>query len=240
MALSVSSHSHDLARSGFATVPCVTSLEIVSTLVDAMERAAAGPAAREKDNRLYAMRDLLRLVPSVRDLAASPAIRDLVEPVLGASARAVRGILFDKTAQANWKVAWHQDLSIAVKSKVDVSGFGPWSVKAGIPHVQPPAEVLANMLTVRLHLDDCTEDNGPLILLPGSHAQGVLSTTQIARWRQDVLPVACCCPAGGAVLMRPLLLHASSQARTPGHRRMIHIEFAGGDLPGGLQWFEER
>jgi hypothetical protein len=232
--------SNDLAEFGFAIVPDVVSPPVIATLISALNGANAGAAVRERNNRLYAMRDLLRLLPEVRDLADSPAIRRLVEPILGPEARPVRGILFDKTAQANWKVAWHQDLSIALREKIDVDGFGPWSVKAGIPHVQPPAQVLERMLTVRVHLDECTQDSGPLLVLPGSHSAGVLSSEEVARWKRESSPVSCCCPAGGVVLMRPLLLHASSEASVPGHRRIVHIEFAAGGLPGGLQWFEEK
>jgi ectoine hydroxylase-related dioxygenase (phytanoyl-CoA dioxygenase family) len=122
---------------------------------------------------------------------------------------------------------------------VDVPGYGPWSVKTGVAHVQPPVEVLRNMLTVRLSLDDCGPENGPLNLLPGSHAAGVLSAAQVARWRHTVTPVACHVPAGGALLMRPLILHASSEAALPGRRRVVHLEYAAGDLPGGLQWHDQ-
>ncbi|MDB5174405.1 MAG: protein involved in biosynthesis of mitomycin antibiotics/polyketide fumonisin [Phycisphaerales bacterium] len=239
MTESVASIPSNLARNGFAILHDVVAPDVIAALINAVGNAETGPAAREKNNRLYAMRDLLRLVPEVRQVATSLEFGQIVEPILGPGACPVRGILFDKTAEANWKVAWHQDLSIAVRERFDIPGFGPWSVKAGIPHVQPPAEVLANMLTVRLHLDDCTEDNGPLMVLPGSHAQGVLSGEQVAQWKRDVAPVSCCCAAGGVVLMRPLLLHASSQARKPGRRRVVHVEFAGATLPGGLQWFEE-
>jgi ectoine hydroxylase-related dioxygenase (phytanoyl-CoA dioxygenase family) len=95
------------------------------------------------------------------------------------------------------------------------------------------------MLTVRLSLDDCGPDNGPLNVLPGSHADGVLSPAQVEAWRHKSAPVPCLVPAGGAVLMRPLLLHASSAARLPGPRRVVHLEYAAGELPGGLEW-EER
>jgi ectoine hydroxylase-related dioxygenase (phytanoyl-CoA dioxygenase family) len=144
-------------------------------------------------------------------------------------------LLFDKPPEANWKVPWHQDLTIAVKEKRDTPGFGPWSIKAGVLHVQPPVAVLETMLAVRIHLDDCDESNGPLRVIPGSHLLGRLSTEQI---REMSAPpaVSCTVEAGGALLMRPLLLHASSASRSPLHRRVIHIEFASCDLPGELEW----
>jgi ectoine hydroxylase-related dioxygenase (phytanoyl-CoA dioxygenase family) len=96
------------------------------------------------------------------------------------------------------------------------------------------------MVTVRLHLDDCGADNGPLRVIPGSHAQGILMGDEIAHWRKNITGVACEVPRGGVLLMRPLILHASSSAKVPGHRRVIHLEYAAGELPGGLEWAEAQ
>jgi Phytanoyl-CoA dioxygenase (PhyH) len=227
-----------LARDGFALVADVLPPAAVTDLILAVGAVQCTDSAREKNQHRYAMRNLLALVPSVRALADSAALRSLVEPELGPGVRPVRGLLFDKTPGANWKVAWHQDLSIAVRRRIDVPGFGPWSIKAGVQHVQPPVEVLANMLTVRLQLDDCGPDNGPLKVLPGSHAAEVLSPERVRHWQECVPPAICCVPAGGALLMRPLILHASSPATVPRHRRVIHLEYAAGELPGGLGWAE--
>jgi len=38
--------------------------------------------------------------------------------------------------------------------------------------------------------------------------------------------------------MRPLILHASSCAQEASARRVLHIEFASEELPGGLDWFD--
>lgn len=226
-----------LKSDGFAIVEGVVPAPAVKSLTDAIAAITSmGGDSHARGTRVYAVRNLIALVPAVRVLAASDAICALVTPILGAAARAVRGLLFDKTPGANWKVAWHQDLSIAVRQRSEVPGYGPWSVKDGVQHVQPPAAVLENMLTIRLSLDDCHADNGPLQVLPGSHAAGVLSPDGVADWRRRVAPFACEVPAGGAVLMRPLLLHASSSATSPAHRRVIHLEYAGVDLPGGLEW----
>lgn len=105
-------------------------------------------------------------------------------------------------------------------------------------HVQPPARVLERMLTVRLHLDDCDETNGPLLVLPGSHRGGRLAASEIQRQRTLTPSVACPVPGGGALLMRPLLLHASSASQSPRHRRVIHLEYAAEPLPAGLQWHQ--
>lgn len=120
---------------------------------------------------VFAIRNLLDH-PEICDLARSPEIRALIEPILGPHCFAVRGIFFDKTPDANWKVPFHQDLSIAVAEKIEVEGFGPWSEKAGTLHVQPPAGVLEKMLTIRLHLDACDAQSGALRVAPGSHRLG--------------------------------------------------------------------
>lgn len=185
------------------------------------------------------VRNLLGL-PSVSQVANSLSIRSLVEPVLGESAFPVRATLFDKTPGANWKVPWHQDLSIAVQARIDVDGFGPWSIKAGVVHVQPPASVLETMLAVRIHLEDCGEENGPLRVIPGSHQQGRLSAEQVQTIVGMATSVNCPVRCGGALLLRPLLLHASSASTSPMHRRVIHVDFASTELPAGLKWFTDQ
>lgn len=233
----IDTKSPTLRDDGFALIDRVIPLDTVHSLIEATGNVDRGPARRERDGRIYALRNL-RTLPQVRELCNSPAIRAFVEPVLGPAVRVVRGLLFDKTPGANWKVPWHQDRSIAVMKRIDVPGFSPWSAKAGAVHVQPPTHILENMLTLRISLDDCGPDNGPLRVLPRSHAHGLLSEEQILAMRTHGQAVSCMPAAGGALLMRPLLLHASSIARSPNHRRVIHLEFAAGDLPGGLRWRE--
>jgi hypothetical protein len=76
-------------------------------------------------------------------LASSSPVAMVAASVLGEGCRPVRAILFDKTPTANWSLGWHQDRTIAVAERIDVDGFGPWSVKSGLVHVAPPFELLA-------------------------------------------------------------------------------------------------
>jgi ectoine hydroxylase-related dioxygenase (phytanoyl-CoA dioxygenase family) len=224
-----------LERDGFAIVPGVTEPATVGRLIQALENVSDSGSVRRRES-VYGIRNLLDIVPEVRELAASRSVRALVEPVLGPDAFPVRGILFDKTPGANWNVVWHQDMTIAVQERRETPGFGPWSEKAGVTHVQPPPSILEGMLSLRLHLDTCDEDNGPLRVLPGSHRYGRLDAAATRQWRHEHPEVVCTVPTCGALLMRPLLLHASSDSRRPGHRRVIHIDFAAEDLPFGLRW----
>jgi hypothetical protein len=208
--------------------------ELRGAVVHVEQDVRRSRAVRVKRGRVFARRDLLNIAV-VRDWVKSPAVRDVVRRVLGDGARAVRGILFDKTPAANWLVPWHQDLSIAVRERRDVEGFGPWSVKAGVQHVQPPVEILNGMLAVRIHLDPCQADNGPLRVIRGSH-RALWTPAQLERLFSESHPVTCCADAGDALFMRPMLVHTSAPALALGHRRVVHIEFAPRALPSGLEW----
>jgi len=215
-------------RDGFAIIErCVA-----STVLDQLQ--AALPSAGEQAG----LRNILTDRPVVRDFAKSAPIRAAVEAILGPNCFAVRGLLFDKTPDANWKVAWHQDLTIAVRQRRNVDGFSAWSMKDDVLHVQPPTSILEHMLALRLHLDDCHEENGPLRVLRGSHRDGRLDASAFDRWKATVPETRCIVDRGGVVLMRPLLLHASSVSKEVTHRRVVHLEFANCELPGGLEWFD--
>jgi hypothetical protein len=227
-----------IERDGFAVVPDVIGSEAVAELIAVLDALGPGPAILERGGRTYAMRDLLRQVPEARALAGSDPLRALAATVLGPGAFVVRGLLFDKTPEANWPVPWHQDLTIAVKARSEAPGYGPWTIKGGVPHVRPPIDVLQGMLTLRVHLDDCDATRGPLRVLTGSHRDGRLEAEAIRRWLEVVSPVSCVVPRGGVVVMRPLILHASSPATDPRHRRVLHLEYAAQRLPGGVAWYE--
>jgi ectoine hydroxylase-related dioxygenase (phytanoyl-CoA dioxygenase family) len=174
----------------------------------------------------------------IQALAASPSVHGLAAAVLGDGCFAVRALLFDKTPSANWKVVWHQDLTIAARERVDVPGYGPWTDKAGVPHVQPPADLLEQMLAVRIHLDACTATNGPVRVVDRSHRRGRLTSLAIDELRRTEAECECLVEQGGILAFRPLIVHASAPATEPGHRRVIHIEYAAQSLPTPLEWYQ--
>ena len=229
----------DLNRDGFAVVATLLDAEELAHIDEALA-AVNGTEAVRRRSSVYAIRNLLDVAPSIIQLVNSPKISALVIALLDEKAIAVRATLFDKTRDANWLVPWHQDLTICVKERLEVPGFGPWTVKAGVHHVQPPVQFLEGMLAIRIHLDPCEEHNGPLRVLPGTHLLGRLDREGIEKAQATGNPVTCSVPRGGAVIMKPLLLHASSAARQPSHRRVIHIDFTSLTLPSGLAWFTDR
>jgi len=226
MSLTTDSISLSVAEQGFAIISGILDQSQCKELI-----AELGPVTGA------GRRGILKM-PMVANLACSARLLSLVRPHVGAGPRPVRGIYFDKSPETNWMVAWHQDLTLAVRRQIDVAGFGPWSVKEGVPHVQPPVELLEQMVTVRLHLDVCDEANGALQVIPGSHSLGRLAPEAIERLRNEKAIAVCCVAAGDALMMRPLLLHSSGRSRNTTHRRVVHIEYAAFSLPGGLQWHE--
>lgn len=224
----------EVADNGFAVVREVIQESEISKLVSVLEALRH----RDKNQSSAGVRHLLKRSAMVRKFANSKAILNIAAEIVGTKAKPVKAILFDKTPGANWYVTWHQDLTIAVKEKIEVPGFGPWSFKDGITHVQPPAEVLQNIVSLRVHLDDCPPENGPIKFIAGSHAVGIMSTSEIAEWRDTKEHVCGSANRGDIIVMRPLVLHSSSQSSQVDHRRVLHIEFVGEDLPSGLNWAE--
>ena len=214
-------------RDGFLLLKAVMKEEQLALLEASIrELNSGGPGVRH----------LLQRSKAVQDTATSAVLLDIAKQYLGPDARPVKAIAFDKTPESNWYVTWHQDLTIAVKEKIELPGFGPWSVKDEMPHVQPPAEVLENMIAIRIHIDDCGEENGALKFIPGSHQCGKMSADEIEAWKEKRTAICCTASRGDIIAMRPLILHSSSKASTPAHRRVVHIEYAATDLPHGLQW----
>ena len=171
---------------------------------------------------------------SIYELAKSPKLKRLVNNYLPGQASLVRAILFNKTEENNWLVTWHQDSTVAVSEKFEKENWDIWSIKDGINHVQPPVEVLNQMVTFRIHLDSTHSENGCLKVLPESHKLGVMSHTAIKKYAKHNDAVACEASAGSALVMRPHLLHASSKASKASQRRVIQLEYSSYQLPAGI------
>jgi len=149
---------------------------------------------------------------------------------------AVQCTYFEKSVDRNWLVSLHQDLSIPVFQKTDHPALSGWSEKEGGIFVQPPTEVLQSIVAVRLHVDECSSNDGPLKVVPGSHVHGRTNQETAISLRAANGEVVCPVARGAAMLMRPLLLHSSSKASGHSKRRVLHFLFAPKSLPFGLRW----
>jgi len=215
-------------RDGFAVCEGVVADALRPALLRVFDELVGDDAGR---------RDALRH-PAVAELAQSPTVRALAERTLGPAAFAIRATLFDKHERRNWPVAWHQDRTVPVRARREVAGFTSWSRKGAVWHVEPDVNVLSRLLAVRVDLDGSHDANGGLRVLPGSHRLGILT-----RERIDALLAngGDLCPKvvpGGALLMRPLLLHGSKRAVAAGHRRVVHLEFCAAPLPDPLEFVD--
>ncbi|NMO16351.1 phytanoyl-CoA dioxygenase [Pyxidicoccus fallax] len=217
---------------GFALAQGAASEELLHTL----ETSLRDLPSEEDSKRRGGQRNVLDSPATVAAISRATPLRALAQAVLGPDCFVARALLFDKTAEANWKVRWHQDLTIAVQERRDVPGFGPWTHKDGVTHTHAPTSLLARMVSLRIHLDDCGEENGPLRVLPGSHRVGRISEAELDAWKDRVPSVTCLARRGDVLAFHPLLLHASSPATRPGHRRVLHLELAADPLPDGLEW----
>ena len=163
--------------------------------------------------------------PAVARLAQDSRLIDLASEWLDAAAIPFKATLIDKGPDANWLVAWHQDTALPMSEYRESAGWGPWSEKSGVTYAHAPAKALERVVALRIHIDDSTADNGPLRVLPGTHSLGVLSDVQIRELALQVRPVSCTIAAGGVIVMRPLIIHASSKLNSQMPRRVLHLEY---------------
>lgn len=224
-------------KDGFAVLNHFYTDTAVSEIIQCIEGADTTAPTFRKTKDLFAIRQFLKEVPAVIAPIFTDAFTSIIHTIMGEGYFVVKSIYFDKPVQSNWFVAYHQDLTISVAAKKEVAGFGPWTNKKGYFAVQPPLPILQANFTIRIHLDDTTEENGALKVIPQSHSKGI--------YRPDTIdfsnePVAhCAVSKGGIMLMKPLLVHASGRSTNGNRRRVIHIEFSKSDLPPELTWAEQ-
>ena len=205
-------------RCGYGTIPGIMSETETRYLLKDL-------STTELPRSRAGIRHVMNL-PGVSGIAHSASVLTPVQAILGKDAIPFRATYFDKSPASNWLVMWHQDTALPLLEKRQTDGWGPWSVKDGVIYAHAPAKALEQVLAVRLHLDDSNSNNGPLRVLPGTHLEGVLTDDQMHQLSETVESVECIVTKGGAVLMRPLVIHASSKSTSGEPRRVIHIEFA--------------
>jgi ectoine hydroxylase-related dioxygenase (phytanoyl-CoA dioxygenase family) len=230
-------HQDRLQTNGFSILESAFEPRDVDRIIDELKVLPTSKSSSSRGGRVFGARNLFQILPSLRSVLEAEPITSWVRQLAGDQARSVRCLFFDKNPTANWNVGWHQDLTIAVRQRLPAEGFGPWTLKAGVPHVQPPVSILEGILTLRIHLDKTDESNGALRVVSGSHRLGRLSPQMIEHLTAARNDKTCSVDAGGVLFMRPLLLHSSPSCKTPAHRRVLHVEFSADRLPGGLAWY---
>ena len=164
--------------------------------------------------------------PVITSLANDERMRIIARRAIGGNATPFRATLFEKSARSNWLVIWHQDTTLPLQSRVDSPEWGPWSTKAGVLYAHAPAWALERVVALRLHLDTCGAENGPLRVIPHSHRHGVLTDEQVFQLAHRQPADECLVGRGGVLMMRPLVVHASSKSVSHEPRRVLHLEYA--------------
>lgn len=203
---------------GFAIIPDVLTTADLAALMTMLRNP---DTQRSRAGVRHGMKFLC-----VSALARDERLLGLARKVLGDKVLPFKATIFDKSSTANWLVVWHQDTALPLKSRRNMPEWGPWSVKDGVTYAHAPASALSRILALRVHLDDSVADNGPLRVLPSTHACGVLTDEAIHDLSIQIPAVDCPVPKGGVLAMRPLIVHASSKSQSESPRRVLHIEYA--------------
>lgn len=235
-ATSYMKQTDDFLINGFAIIDNIYSTEEVDKILQQIDQANSDKETFRKSADLFAIRQFLKEVPVAVDTIFNDNLKTVLTQLLGDKYFVVKSIYFDKPQTSNWYVSYHQDLTISVDKKLSLSGFDFWTVKQNQFAVQPPLEILQNVVTVRIHLDDTDENNGALKVIPKSHVKGIYRPETID-WTIEN-EVSCNVSNGGIMLMKPLLLHSSGRTTNNRQRRVIHIEFSNQELPTELNWAE--
>lgn len=226
----------EISINGFCILDKIYSDTEIQQILDEIEQADSTKETFRKSAGIFAIRQFLKEIPGTVPFIFNENLKRIIRQLFGPDYFVVKSIYFDKPEGSNWYVSYHQDLTVSVDKKTELPGFGPWTKKHEQFAVQPPLELLENIFTIRIHLDDTDENNGALKVIAGSHQKQIYRPETID-WTIEK-EVSCSVTKGGIMIMKPLLLHSSSRTTDNRKRRVIHLEFSNKELPGGLRWAE--
>lgn len=225
-----------LQNDGFVIVPEIYTPQETASLLSLIDSAKGHTSNFKISGELFAIRQFLKEIPEAVSLIFNDRLNTLITELFGTDFFVIKSIYFDKPEHSNWFVPYHQDLTISVDKKMELPTYERWTVKQDQFAVQPPLSILQSIYTIRIHLDDTTQHNGALKVIPGSHHKGIYRPETID-WTTET-ETTCNVESGGIMIMRPLLLHSSGRTTNQQKRRVIHIEFSNQDLAKGIEWAE--
>lgn len=234
------SYLQQINSNGFTIINQVYAESEIEKLISLIEnRTESNPANAtfRKSQDLFAIRQFHKEIPETLDFIFNQNLKDIMEDTFGKGYFITKSIYFDKPEKSNWFVAYHQDLTISVDKKIEIDHFENWTVKQNQFAVQPPAAILEDNFTIRIHIDYTTKDNGALKVINDSHSKGILRLENLDFKNEK--ETICEVEKGGIMIMKPLLFHASNKTTNNERRRVIHIEFSKQELPDGLEWSEK-
>lgn len=233
----LNNHKIEIDELGFTTIGNIYSEEEINQIIDVINDVDTSNDTFRKSSDLFAIRQFLKEVPETKNLIFKEKLQLVIKELFGENYFVIKSIYFDKPETSNWYVSYHQDLTISVDKKVELENFSFWTTKQNQFAVQPPTEILENIYTIRIHLDDTDENNGALKVIDKSHSKKIYRPETID-WTTEKETI-CKVKQGEIMIMKPLLLHSSSRTTNNKKRRVIHIEFSDINLPNELNWSEK-
>lgn len=219
----------ELNKLGFEIIEHVYSAREINTIISVIEN-------QYLENK-FGIREFLLNQPILHEIIFNEKLIQVIKSISSSCNKIIKSVYFDKPPSANWIVNWHQELTINLVERKEINGYKNWRVTKNRVIVRSPREFLEKIFTIRIHLDDCMEENGALRIIEGSHKEGVI---EIKDWMKDKKGTEKVCEvkAGGIIIMKPLILHSSRRTENMKNRRVIHVEFTDEELPNVLSWKE--
>lgn len=229
----------EINSEGFTIINKVYNENEIEKLISVIEKITENKSDNStfrKSEDLFAIRQFLIEVPETLEFILNENLKEIIKTNFGTDYFITKSIYFDKPELSNWFVAYHQDLTISVNTKIELDDFENWTTKQNQFAVQPPKNILEKNFTIRIHLDKTTKENGALKVVNKSHSKGIcrIENVEINANTESFCEVE----NGGIMIMKPLLFHASNKTTNNERRRVIHIEFSNQELPNGLEWNE--
>lgn len=226
----------ELEENGYSVLSDLYSDKEISLILACIENTEQSGTSFMKTKDLFAIRQLIKNVPDLAGLLFSKKLIKLISKLSESEYFLTKAIYFDKPSESNWFVGYHQDLSISVDEKYNLTNYTNWTFKKEQYGVQPPIKILEDTITIRIHLDNTTKNNGALKVIPKSHLNGIIRVDSKG-WSTEN---ECICEVdkGGVMLMKPLTLHASNRTTNGQKRRVIHLELNKHSLTDPLKWLE--
>ncbi len=226
----------ELEENGFSVLAALYSDNEISGILACIENAEQFGNSFVKTKDVFAIRQLIKNIPELSNLLFNKNLTALISDLSASEYFLTKAIYFDKPSTSNWFVPYHQDLSISVNKKAELENYENWTFKKGQNGVQPPIKILKDTITIRIHLDKTDKNNGALKVIPKSHLNGIVRVDS-KEWNIEN-EFICEVEKGGAMLMKPLTLHASNRTTNGKKRRVIHLEFNKHKLTKPLYWLE--
>ena len=216
-------------RDGYLVIPRLIEGEQLTELRALTDRIVAEARGVAANDDLYDLEPshsavlprVRRLKPAIfkrydffRALTREPRITSILSGLLGPNIRLYGGKLNMKSAGYGSPVEWHQD----------------W---AFYPHTND------DVLATGIYLDDCDLDNGPLMVIPGSHHGPTWDHHADGRFCGAMNPADCALdfaksvplvgPAGSMTIHHARLVHGSALNRSNRQRRLLLHEYTAAD-----------